>query len=1111
MGAINRIIEDIATKKVEEAIVLLEMLSEQIIETSKTAKANQIQFGTPATGNNDMTKKLADSEAIIKKLQSQYNNLQKSYTDLISKVDKYTTAKRNNTVAITNNSVAQSQLLKLTKEEEVLNTNLTTYIQKLSVERLRASRIVADYNAQVAMGTALTEEQSAELAQATAQFTRYDNAIKAGKKSIGDAREYVGQYERANTGLSNSINQISRELPAATFGFQTFALGISNNIPIAVDEIKKAIAANKELAASGKPITSIWSQVGSALLSFNTVMSVGLLLFALYGKEIANATKELFGFGDALDEAKKQLDLVAEAQEDYNRIGVESTTSYEKQFQKLKQLIAVMKDETKTDIDRNSAKDEIQSKYPAYFKNLSQEELLLGSVKNQTSAYNKAIRALTADLRLRTEAEAKQGKAQNTLKLAAELQEEADLRRRANDEIFNQRLKYDDSEGKTTKHLAANIAKRQELMSEDAKFIEKFGQIGIETSGSVNRLGLYTDSQIVELELKSKALIDVYEEQQKEAGKLFVQTSLLDVKDTKDKDDNTKSIKLNTKAREDYLASLYELQNLRLTNVANANKAILEDEASGYDLRYMAAEQYYNNLVDLANMEAKEQLRILKFSTEDKLRTTENEFANQKEQLDNQLKDEKINREFYGKQLKIYEEQFNYDITGIKSDAVNKQNIIFENQAQKLIEANKATVGELTKIWDEINFGKADIQIGEIDLDNIQKLGEVLKGIGKDMAPEEIKRELQKVSEIARDNANDINKREAQLALDRAERFKVRLEQEIRINGIANNLSEEQIQQQFVNNQALQDADKEIIASKKRVAEADNAITQTQIDNQLKLLEEQKMVNEAMYNGKLELYSSIKDLAGQLFEGQINDYDRQIEESNNYYDNLIANAEAGSEQQQALEEEKAAKEEELQKRKIALQRKQAIFNKLLAVADIGIKLQAEIATNNAQLGTILAAPINGLAIAAAVARTITVLATPLPQYEKGRKGGKAETALINEKEIEPVESTDGTVRMYSGKNRVVNLKSGDIVHKSLEDFTATKNDIENAAIMASFANQKDQLHRFDFYLSRELNGLSGRIEAGLERGIEKGFKKAKNSIFINIPKSGDNNKPRNFA
>lgn len=1096
MGALNRVIEEVAYKQVEDMIVMLEMLSEQIIKTSKDAKVNQVSFGTPATSSTDMNKKLAESAAIVKKLQSEYNNLQKSYTDLVTKVDKYTTAKKNNTTAITNNSIAQSQLLKNVKEEEILNTNLTTYIQKLSVERIRASRVVADYNAQIAMGTALTEEQSAELAQATAQFQKYDTAIKAGKKSIGDAREYVGQYERANIGLSNSVSQIARELPAATYGFQTFALGVSNNIPIFVDEIKKAVLVNKELVSQGKEIVPVWKQAVSALFSFNTAMSIGLLLFALYGKEIANATKELFGFGDALDDAKKQLDLVHDAQEEYNRTGVESTTNYEKQNQRLKQLIAVMKDETKTDVDRLSAKDEIQSKYPAYFKNLTNEELLLGNLKQQTSSYNKALKSLTADLQLRADAEAKQGKAQNTLKLAAELQEEVDLRRRANQEIFDLRLKYGENDDNTTKSLVKNIEKRQELTQEDAKFIEKFGTIGIQTSGSVNRLGLYTDSQINELEEKSRRLIDVYQDQQAEASKLFVQTSLLDVKDSKDKDENTKSIKLNTKAREDYLASEYELIHLRLTNVANANRDIMQDEASGYDLRLMASEQYHKNLIDLANMEAKEELRILQFSTEEKLRTTANEFTNQKEQLDNWLKDGKISQDKYNKGLKDAEDTLQYDRSGIITDATNKQNIIYENQSQKLIEANKATVGQLKKIWDEINFGKADIQIGNIDLTNIQKLGEVLKGIGSDIGIEEIQRKLQEVSRIAKDNQNDINKREAQLALDRAERARVRLEDEIRVNGVANNLTEDQIKEQLNNNKALQDADQNIIDAKKRVAQVDNEVTQTQIDNQLKVLETQRKVDDAIYSGKLELYSSIKDLGGQLFENQIGDYDKQIEASNEYYDNLLANAEKGSEQEKLLQAEKQRAEEEIQKKKIDLQRKQAIFNKLLSIADIGIKLQAEIATNNATLGTIAAQPVNAFAIASAGVRIATVLATPLPQYKGGRGFGKEEDAIVDDGgRPEVIQREDGRIEIGTNKPRIVHLKPKDIVHKSLEDFNNSKFALENAAIMASFVKQSEQLQMFDNYLGRELNGLPDRIE----KGIERGFKKVKINNNINTP------------
>ena len=500
----------------------------------------------------------------------------------------------------------------------------------------------------------------------------------------------------------------------------------------------------------------------------------------------------------------------------------------------------------------------------------------------------------------------------------------------------------------------------------------------------------------------------------------------------------------------------------------------------------MAAEQYYGNLVDLANMEAKEELRVLKFATEEKLRTTANEYLNQKEQLDNWLKDGKISQEKYNTGLKNAEADLQYDRSGILEEATNKQNIIYENQAQKLIEANKATVGQLAKIWDEINFGKANIEIGNVDLTNIQKLGEVLKGIGKDMTIEEIQRKLQEVSRIARDNQNDINSREAQLALDRAERAKVRLESEIRINGVANGLNEEQIQNQLNNNKALQDADQDIINAKKKVEEADNATTQAQIDNQLKLLEETKKVNDAMYEGKMELYGSIKDLAGQLFENQINDYDREIEKSNEHYDALISNAERGSAQEKALQEQKQADEEKLQRRKIEAQRKQAIFNKLLAITDIAIKLQQEIANNNATFPFPANQAINAFSIASAAVRVGTVLATPLPQYKGGRGFGKEEDAWVDDGGVpEVIQRENGRIEIGSNKPRIVHLKPKDIVHKSVEDFQNSKFAIENAAIMASFANQAEQLQRFDYYLGQNLKGLPEKMEKSIENGFKK--------------------------
>jgi len=1028
MGALNKVIEQVAYKQVEDMIVYLELLSEQIIKTSQDAQKNKIAFAAPATSTGDMNKKLLESRAIILKLQGDYKNLQDGYDKLIKKVDAYTVAKKNNTTAITNNSISQSQLLKNVKEEEVLTSSLTTYIQKLSVERIRASRTVADYNAMIQMGTALTEEQTAELAQATAQFTKYDNAIKAGKKSIGDSREYVGQYERANIGLSNSVAQIARELPSATFGFQTFALAISNNIPIAVDEINKAVAANKELAGSGKEITPVWKQITSALFSFNTAMSIGLLLVALYGKEIANWAKGLFGANEALE-------LLNKNQTDFNNAKVQGKKDAQSEILELKKYVSVYneqikasKDVTKTDEQREEASvkakialDKTLSLYPGYIK--SSKDLV-----TQNGKYSESIKKVIKDLEIQKDVEKKTAANVSNKQKIIDLEKELAITLKIEAQQ-KKALDLEDAKPKINDRAAAQAQRNTQLKLEDNYNSTLQKRIEIENNLTKYNKAANDNDKII-YDLKGKMI-------------------LLEYSETNAKDENTKSIKLNTKAREDYLASEYELLHLRLTNMKNANKDILDDEASGYDLRAEAAAQYYQNLLDLANMEAKEELRVLKFATDEKLRTTANEFINQKEQLDNWLKDGKISQEKYNEGLRDAEEQLQYDRTGVIDDATNKQNIIYENQAQKLIEANKATVGQLAKIWDEINFGKADVQIGNIDLTNIQQLGEILKSIGEDATIEEIQGRLQEVAQMAKDNADDINKREAQLALDRAVRAKERLEQEIRINGEANNLTKDQIEEQLNNNKALQDADQAIIDAKKRVTQADNAATQTQIDNQLKLLEATKRVDEEIYQGKLELYNSIKDLANQLFENQISDYDNQIEKSNAYYDELIANAEDGSEQQQALEEQKQAKEEQLQKRKVELQRRQAIFNKLLSVADIGIKLAETIAKIQLEAAILRANPLTAalsavalaqipIAVATSAAQVGVVLATPLPKYEKGRKGGKAEDALINEKRLEPVESTDGTVTMYSGKNRIVPLKAGDIVHKSVSDFANSK-------------------------------------------------------------------------
>ncbi|WGQ12986.1 glycine zipper domain-containing protein [Sphingobacterium faecium] len=123
-------------------------------------------------------------------------------------------------------------------------------------------------------------------------------------------------------GLQNSVNQLTRELPAMTYGFQTFAMAISNNLPIFADEIIRIKKENEALIASGKKGKSVWKELGSALLSWQTAMMVGIVLMTTYGKEIGQWIKGLFN-------AKKEVDTLKEANKALHNslAGTEYTTA----------------------------------------------------------------------------------------------------------------------------------------------------------------------------------------------------------------------------------------------------------------------------------------------------------------------------------------------------------------------------------------------------------------------------------------------------------------------------------------------------------------------------------------------------------------------------------------------------------------------------------------------------------------------------------------------------------------------------------------------------------------------------------------------------------------
>lgn len=158
----------------------------------------------------------------------------------------------------------------------------------------------------------------------------YQQMIKL-QEATGNYRLSVGHYQKTWDGLGISISQVVRELPAVAVSLNTFFLGISNNIPMVVDEINRLRAQNKLLQAEGKATVNVTGSIVKALFSWNTVLVILLTVFSMFGKQIITWVGNLFKAKNAVISTTEALNNIAKELEDING-------SYGNNIVKLKQL-----------------------------------------------------------------------------------------------------------------------------------------------------------------------------------------------------------------------------------------------------------------------------------------------------------------------------------------------------------------------------------------------------------------------------------------------------------------------------------------------------------------------------------------------------------------------------------------------------------------------------------------------------------------------------------------------------------------------------------------------------------------------------------------------------
>ena len=276
----------------------------------------------------------------------------KRLLELKAKIAELTSARKQQKATVDPLAQAQEKLAYAQSEEnqqlKLYSTQIREANQIAQLQATIANSAEGSYNrlsAQYALNKIRLNQMSAaerEAADSGKKLEAETNAIYQQmiklQEATGNYRLSVGHYQKTWDGLGISISQVVRELPAAAVSLNTFFLGISNNIPMVVDEINRLRKQNELLAAEGKEQISVTKSVVKSLFSWNTALVVLLTVFSMYGKEIiAWIDKTLAGrdatksFEDALEDLNDEL-------------GKGSTGSYGQQIAVLRRLSENWKD-----------------------------------------------------------------------------------------------------------------------------------------------------------------------------------------------------------------------------------------------------------------------------------------------------------------------------------------------------------------------------------------------------------------------------------------------------------------------------------------------------------------------------------------------------------------------------------------------------------------------------------------------------------------------------------------------------------------------------------------------------------------------------------------------
>lgn len=946
--------QDNAAKSTQTASNIISQASTQL----QAANMNYAAIiDTVQAYDGEVTKLTADTivnKEAMKKIDADIKSLAKSYKDGEITLSEY---------------IRQSSLLKQRHTELMAqNQQYSALIKNHSTAIISASGSYYEMNAAMLelqkRYKALSEadRESSVGKNLIAQANALNNKLKEIDSQFGNYQRNVGNYASSWNGLNVQTQQLLRELPSLTMSFNQFFLAISNNLPMFVDELKRASEEFKRMKSEGQTAVPVWKQLLGSLFSWQSALVIGITLLSAYSSEIIDWVASLFRGKKALDEIISVQDKLRTAQKGAIRDTIEERI-------KLELLYKAATDNKKAMEERIVAANELKSTFPKLFDNYTKEQIMTGNAKD-------AYRLLTAQII----ATAKAKRVMNEVTKAATNYEETEFKRL--NQVYTvekARAEYQKFVDTGLSRTEAGIDAKKKLEAEEAT-LKALKEQSIQYKNQMNDLEKLVDV---------KALVNdpgknnkAYDDEKKKAEEYaeYIKKITEDLSKSK--------IELIADGREREIAEISKEYDDRIKKIKGRTEEEIELRKNLETLKGKA-------IAEINDKYDKELLEIEKTNLENRLASI---GENSNEELDKRLNLQiQLNNMMRDAEIKDAEKN-GEDVVAIRMKYMQRENSLIMRNLQErigLIEVNtdKVVNEQETSALKEANIIKKQYANGEISKEDYEKK---LYDIGVKYAKarlETLMKEAEAEMSLLDPNSEKYQELEDRLANLQAQ-----------INGInyddATKKREEWIDKFKSGLSEMNDVARDALGETAGIFEGLS-------DIMAGVAEDGKLSFENMAEAVGKIVSGITSLMTDIYDARIENVEKEQEANDEAYDKEIERIEALEEngaisteeaeaRKRAAEDKTAAKNAELEKKKAALQEKQAKWDKANSIVQTTIATSLAIMKAYATAGPIAGAVFAAIVAALGAAQVAIIAAQPIPKYAKGTKDHPGGLAIVGD-------------------------------------------------------------------------------------------------------------------